>query len=334
MSAQITEFKIGKAYTTQEVHFTGGLRAFDTQEGWSVFPLPVLNKCASIIFKSPAANLKFVTQCGARMVGMCAKYRNSPDAERIQMEVFEFCARDIKSRLSAAETWEAVSFQAGQAGDEEYSNLAEFICRHLKAAGTSLKNISDSYHDQLQWAIEDGAKVGKWFSNAQLNNIYPNFHSLAAELCSARDHLARVAAIHVGAKSNVNDMMRLESWLNSSTNAGARENPLVALLLAEMGTKDNPGWLRLLGLVRNKMLHSMPMAGDPDYSSITLDEVSTVHGPVRTIRIGRPPSSSSSENFKGDPLIEFSELCLKLENLFRAAWRLAKYPAELPRLSL
>ncbi|MBB4755488.1 hypothetical protein FHT15_000143 [Xanthomonas campestris] len=334
MSLKITEFKISKTYTTQEVHFTGGLRAFQTQEGWSVFPLPVGNKCASVVFKDPAANLRFVTECGAQMVGMCAKYRNSPDDERIQMEVFEFCARDVVSKLSAAETWEAISFQASQAGDEEYSNSAEFICRHLKAAGTSIKNISDSYHDQLRWAIEDGAKVGKWFSNTHLTNIHSSFHSVAAELCSARDHLARVAAIHVGAKSNINDLARLEDWLSKPINSEARDNPLVALLLAEIGTKENPGWLRLLGLVRNKLLHSVPMAGDPDYSSITLDEVSTANGPVRTIRIGRPSYGAGGENAKSDPLIEFSALCLKVENLFRAAWRLAKYPAELPHFSL
>ncbi|WP_146092554.1 hypothetical protein [Xanthomonas arboricola] len=330
----MTELKMLETYVTQEVHFTGGLRASQNPEGWSLFPLPVENKNAPIFFKDPATHMRFVTQCGAQMVGMCAKYRNSRDAERIQMEVFEFCARDSVSRLSAAETWEAISFQASQAGDEEYSNSAEFIGRHLKAAGTSLKNISDGYHDQLRWAIEDGAQVGEWFYNTHLLNIYSNFHSLAAELCSARDHLARVAAIHVGAKSNVNDLARLENWLSSSTNAQAKEDPLIALLLTEIGTKGNPGWLRLLGLVRNKLLHSIPMAGDPDYSSITLDEVSTVYGPVRKIRIGCPPSKSSSESVKGDPLIEFRGLCLKLESLLRSAWRLAKYPAQLPHISL
>ncbi|MDV2453709.1 hypothetical protein [Xanthomonas hortorum] len=328
MSFEISELKRSKSYAMQEVHFSGGLRGHLTEQGWSLLPIPSDDEPAALVFRDAVAHKQFAEQCGAYFLGMCAKYRNSPDDERNLMEVWEYGSRDSASQLSAADSWAAISFRAGEVKDKEYSASAQFISRHLRASSARLKDISDGYHEQLRWALEDNVKVGEWFSNAPLLNIHSNFHSLATELCSARDHLARVAAIHVGAGDNIDNLARLEGWLKKSSNLESRKNPLVSLLLTELGTESSPGWLRQLGLMRNKMIHKIPMGGGGEYSSLTLDEVNTIYGPIKTIRLGQSPSSPGDVNGKDDPLIEIGAICMKLENLCRASWKLAKYPAK------
>jgi hypothetical protein len=78
------------------------------------------------------------------------------------------------------------------------------------------------------------------------------------------------------------------------------------------------------------MLHRVPMGGNKSASGLTLQEVATRYGPIRTIRLAQPLKEVSLENQGVDPLIELSELSMNFEHISRAAWKLAKYPAKIP----
>ncbi len=247
------------------------------------------------------------------------------------MDVWEPGKRDPSNGLNSADSWRAVGHEAASKGDNEYANCATYVSVCLKVAGLRLRDVSNKYHDQLKWALHSQRKVGTWFSNAALLDLYADCHSLVSELSSARDHLAKIAAIHVGAPNRIDSLARLEDWVNKACNRDHITQPLIHLIFSDYGTKENPGWLRRLGEVRNEMLHSIPMGANERISGLTLQEFSTSMGIVKTIRLAEPLSTIPLVNQGPDPLIELSQFSTNLEHLCRAGWKLAKYPALLPQ---
>lgn len=327
MEVQILE--VGKSYATEEVHFSGGLRGLPTNRGWALFPVSEDAGSDALVFRTPRSHFKFATEeCGLLLVGTCIHYRmggNSPP-----MDVWEPGQRDPSNGLHAADSWSAIAHQAELNGDSEYANSASYVSVCLKVAGLRLRDLSNKYNAQLKWALGSRKALGTWFSNAALLDLYADCHSLVSELSSARDHLARIAAIHVGAPDRIDSLARLEEWTNKLSNHSHATSPLVHGLLSASGTKENPNWLRRLGEIRNEMLHQLPMAANQRVSALTLQESLTTQGPIRTIRLGDPSSNTPLVNQAPDPLVELSQLSTNLEHVCRASWKAAKYPALLP----
>ncbi|MCJ1888223.1 hypothetical protein LNN38_25445 [Pseudomonas sp. LA21] len=330
MVIEVTDFKVGTSYAMQEVYFSGGLRGSLTDHGWVIYPISDDTNGDAFLFRDPRSHYKFaVEECGLQFVGVCVQYQmgvNEPP-----MEVWESGRRDLGRSLNAADSWKAVSHQAAVAGDKEYSRLASYLSVCLKIAGLRLRDVSRRYHDQLRWALYGQKKVGGWFSNAAMLDLYADFHSLLSELSSARDHLARIAAIHGGAPEKVDSLARLEEWLSKANNSSQASEPLIVLLLSASGTKEQPCWLRRLGDIRNEMLHRIPMGANKSVSFLTLEEIETSMGNIKKIRLGEPSSEMPLSKQAPDPLVELSELSSNLEVLCSAAWKLAKYKAEPPR---
>jgi hypothetical protein len=246
------------------------------------------------------------------------------------MDVWEPGKRDPSNNLNAADSWSAVGHNAALAHDSGYAECATYLSVCLKIAGLRLRDVSSKYHDQLRWALRAQQKTGTWFSNAALLDLYADCHSLVSELSSARDYLARLVAIHANAPDNIDSLARLEGWINRIGNHGQASRPLAGLILSASGTKESPGWLRRLGEVRNEMLHKIPMGANRRVSGLTIQEFSTSMGTVQTIRLAEPLSKTPLVNQGADPLVELSQLSTSMEQLCRAAWKLAKYPASLP----
>lgn len=326
---EVTDLEVGKSHATEEVYFSGGLRGFPTSRGWALYPVSDDPNFDALVFESPQAHLHFATQeCGMRFIGTCVRYELDADAPT--MDVWESGGRDPSNNLNAADSWSAVGHQAEKAGDSKYATYAKSLSVSLKLAGLRLRDISRKYHDQLRWALRARKRSGAWFSNAALLELYADCHSLASELSSARDHLARLAAIHAGAPDNIDSLARLEGWLGREINRSRTNQPIVALMLSASGTKEEPGWLRRLGVMRNEMLHTLPMGADARVSGLTLQELATSMGAIKVIRLAEPLSRTPLANQGSDPLIELSQLSTEMEQLCRAGWKLAKYPASLP----
>lgn len=326
---EVIDLEFGTSYFTEEVYFSGGLRGAPTNLGWALYPISGDPNSDVLVFQSPQAHLHFSTQeCSLQFIGTCMRYEMDPDAPT--MDVWESAKRDPSNNLNAADSWGAVGHQAGMAGDREYGTCAKSLSVSLKLAGLRLRDISRKYHDQLRWALRDGKKPGVWFSNAALLELYADCHSLASELSSARDHLARLAAIHAGAPDKIDSLARLEDWVSKQINRSHVNQPMIALMLSSLGTKENPGWLRRLGAIRNEMLHTLPMGADARVSGLTLQEVITSLGAIMMIRLAEPLSRTPLADQGTDPLIELAHLTTSMEQLCRAGWKLAKYPASLP----
>ena len=324
-----TRVSVGVSHVTESVHFTGGLRGIPTNRGWALFPVPGTDELSALVFQSPRAHYEFAfRECQQQYIGTCLEYKESGNSP--PMDVWESGAHDKANNLSAADSWNAVAYQASEAGDDEYADCATYISVCLRVAGLRLRDVSNKYHDQLKWALAGGRNIGTWFSNVALLDLYADFHSLASELSSARDHLARIAAIHAGAPDSVDSLARLEGWIKKSGNRHCSSEPIVASLQSASGEKGRPNWLRRLGSIRNEMLHRVPMGADKSVSALTLEVGNTSCGEVVTIRLGEP--QVPLDNQSPDPLFEFSQLASSLEQLCRTACKSAKYPAVLPEV--
>ena len=329
MVVEVTDLKIGKSYATEKVHFSGGLRGFPTNRGWALYPVSEDPDSDALVFRDPQSHFQYATkECGLRFIGTCVHYKL--DNSSPPMDVWEPGKRDPSNGLNAADSWSAVGHQAASRGDNGYAEGAAYVSVCLKAAGLRLRDVSNKYHDQLRWALRSQRKSGTWFSNAALLDLYADCHSLVSELSSTRDHLAKIAATHVGAPDRIDSLARLEDWVNKSSNRAHATQPLIHLILSAAGTKDKPSWLRRLGDVRNEMLHSLPMGANERVSGLTLQEFSTSMGVIKTIRLAEPLSKTPLAKQAPDPLIELGELSTNLENLCRAGWKMAKYAAVLP----
>ncbi|MET7016367.1 hypothetical protein [Uliginosibacterium flavum] len=326
------DIKYSKSYSTQEIHFTGGLRGSLTNRGWALFPASEDPDSDALVFETPEAHYIFATrECGLRHIGTCIHYRNGDNSP--PMSVWEPGKRDPSNGLNAADSWRAIAHQATVAGDNLYSECATYISVCLKVSGLRLRDVSNKYRDQLNWALAERRESGAWFSNIALLDLYADFHSLVSELSSARDHLAKLAAIHAGAPDRIDSLARLEDWLEKPANLVCVNQPLITLLLSASGTAEKPNWLRRLGALRNEMLHRIPMGANKSVSGLILQDVSTSQGTIKTIRLAEPPSNNAVAKQDPDSLIEFSQLCTNLEHLCRTAQRIAKYPAEIPRFT-
>lgn len=327
MDVEISDLKVGKSYATEEVHFSGGLRGAPTNHGWALFPVSEDTESDAIIFKVPKDHLQFATQeCGLRYLGTCIKYMSGANSPA--MEIWEFGARDPQNGLGAADSWATIGHQASKAGDTRYAEAASYVSATLRSAGLRLRDVSNGYHDQLNWALAENRTPGSWFSNAALQDLYADFHSLASELSSARDHVATVAGIHIGAPGRIDSLGRLEDWLEKPANASHAADPMVQILLHALGTKAAPSWLRRMGDLRNEMLHRVPMSANRSVAGLVLEQTQTSLGTVYKIRLAEPLRKRPLPQQQQDPLIELSKFSLSLELLCRALWKYAKYPAE------
>jgi len=328
MVVEVENLTHGTSYATEEVHFSGGLRGFPTNRGWALFPISENEDSNTLVFQTPDAHARFAKEeCGVLFLGTCVKYQM--DSNKPRMDVWESGPRDHCNGLNAADSWGAIAHQAAEAGHAEYADCASYISISLKVAGLRLRDVSNRYHEQLRWALADCKTSGTWFSNAALFDLYADFHSLVSELSSSRDYLARLAAIHAGAPDRIDSLARLEDWVKKPVNHDIAHQPLVAMLLAESGTDAAPGWLRRLGAIRNEMLHRVPMGANKAASGLTLLDVSTSYGPIKTIRLAEPLQIRALADQSPDPLVELSQINIQLEHLCRAAWKQAKYPAKL-----
>jgi len=329
MTIEAVKLKIGKSCALETVYFSGGLKGWPTDRGWALFPVSADPNSDALVFSDQSAHFQYATQeCQLKFIGACVHYEVNENLP--QMDIWESGNRDPQNGLNAADSWSAVGHQAALQGDKEYANCATYVSVCLRVAGLRLRDISNKYHAQLNWALLSKKKPGRWFSNAALLDLYADFHSLMSELSSTRDYLAKIAAIHAGAPERVDSLARLEDWISKSSNRSCASQPLVHLLLSASGTKESPGWLRRLGDIRNEMLHKIPMGANERVSGLTLEEINTSLGAITTIRLAEPMNKTPLDKQPPDPLRELSELSAHLERLCRAGWKMAKYPAELP----
>ncbi len=289
----------GSASSSQMLFFTGGLAAFQVPGGeYALGPVRKANAISYYKFKTLEELTSVAKLAGALRVGTNETIKMQSTA----ISVWRPDNTSPKNGLnSAADMWSSISYSAHLENDEAYQSIGRYISVSMQAAGIRLRDMALLHHEQLTMALEQSSPVGKGFSNIQMLDLYLAFHSLATELCSARDYLARLAGMHIQAKDSVDSMPRLEYWLKNPAHKNHIEEPLIQLVMKAWGSNESPGFLRTLGDIRNKMVHRQPMSANPDSSMLRIKETVTGYGLILTIRLTPQLSEKSDIDSVPDP---------------------------------
>jgi hypothetical protein len=330
MTIEVTDITLGTTQLSETLHFTGGLVARPQQAGDLALGPVDTNHDGDLVYLLMAwpEVLETTRMAGCAFVGVNQTY---DDGSPVRAEVWRPTVPLSDQQLHAGDTWSALSHQARLAGDAVFAEMARNLSVSIHAAGVRLRDVARAHHEQLGWALLVHKKPGSRFSNMAMTDLYLAFHSLASELCSARDYLANIAAVMAGAKDSVESMARLETWLGQPANARHATEPLVALLMAQMGSKKVPGWLRDLGTVRNTMLHRQPMGANPAAGALRMGEIATRKGSLRPLRlVAQDPAIPEGP----DPFGELVTLYNRFEMLAIEASRLVPHRAEPPLVTV
>jgi hypothetical protein len=273
---EVKEISRQSAYSSEMIYFTGGLAAFPLPGGdYALGPIRENDVITFYKFTSIEKIVAVAKIAGALKVGT---------NETIQMlstkaSLWRSANTSSKNGLnSAADIWSGISHNAHQKNDKSYETIGRYISVSLQAAGIRLRDVALCHHEQLMIALEQASPAGAGFSNIQMLDLYLAFHSLATELCSVRDHLAKLAALHICAKDSVDNMPRLEEWLKKPANEEHTKEPLVQLMMTAWGSLESPGFLRILGDLRNKIIHRQPMSANPESGMIRMKQTTTDFG--------------------------------------------------------
>lgn len=317
----VTGLQRGRVLVEATLHLTGGLRARPVAGGWHVGPL----RTADAIGDLGVVPDQFLDRCLAEMgqaaFGLEERQVDSDVPYRIWRPV------PTPAGFQAADQWGFVASNARRSEDAEYARLAASIATSLRAAGIQLRNLSDCYHEQLMGALRRNAVPGRRFANVAMGDLHLACHGLMADLGSARDYIAALAARHVGAPPKIDALNRLAEWAAKPVNA-ERTDELVRELVAAFGRDGGDPWLWELGEYRNTFLHRLPLGLAEGANRLLVRELQTRYGAVRSIsmEIEAPLGSGTFE----DALARFVRLGARLEELARRAINFAAHPATPP----
>ena len=320
---EVENISYGNAYSLEIIYFTGGLVAFKLPDSeYALGPVRMDGVINFYKFQSMEQATELATIAGALRAGTNETIRtNSGDVNLWRPD-----NASSKNWLnSAADMWSAISHNAHLKSDENYEVIARYISVSIQAAGIRLRDVALRHHEQLMMALKENSPVGTGFSNIPMLDLYLAFHSLATELCSVRDHLAKLAAMQIQAKDSVDNMSRLEEWLKKTAHKDHIKDPLVQLMMTAWGSVESPGFLRILGDLRNKMIHRQPMSANPESAMLRTKQTATDFGPILTIRLSPSQAVELDIGSTPDPFETILILSQKMEELATQAADVSRY---------
>jgi hypothetical protein len=317
----------GTVETIDDIHLTGGLRAFLTDDGWSLYPIRD-GKTPGCLHPMQLGLLKeFVKDFGLRVIG--GDSISNPKS-LLPTRIWTPLPKPPKGRLQPADEWGAIAHAADQASNHRASRLATHISFSLRAAGIRLRDASDQYHKQLLTALENKMEIGAQFSNVPLADLFLAFHSLLSEMGSARDYLASELARRVEAPDSIDSLARFNKWASSQSHTTVGALPVISVML-EAYNKANPDpWLYHLSDYRNLFLHREPIGSNKFAQHLQLCERET-HGlnvPLLELGIHAAPKSKD----KCDALDRFVDLHERLLALAAMAADTSPYKTTPPHI--
>jgi hypothetical protein len=192
-----------------------------------------------------------------------------------------------------ADTWAWIAGAAKLKGDSGHASIAANISYSLRATGMRLRDASDEYHRQLLAALERKQPFSLRFQNVAALDLHLAFHSLLAELASARDYLATFAARRIGAPDKIDALSRLSNWLEKPKNLSLKSDPVVLAFLHGYNADGDDPWLFDLSEYRNLFLHREPLGTNEHARWLRLREHVSTHGVTSLIQMLVPARSKS-----------------------------------------
>lgn len=329
-AVDIQSIEYGTTSMTEVLYFTGGLVSRSLSP--SRFSLEPLSRQGAIKFISQEGLFRFAERVGLTRVGVIQRFSMGTAPTEVWRPIsIRDSAKSLEyNSLQSSDLWGAIAHHARAAGDNSYADLARYVSLSMRSAGLKLRDVAHRHHEQLCWALDDSPRPGKGFKNTAMFDLYSAFHSLVADLCSARDHLASIAASHIGARDSVDALARLENFLSKNINAELKAEKLTSFILEELGEKDKPGWLRQLGAMRNEMLHNRPMAANEDAQMFRLKFIDSEYGGIYTLHLGADRDSNGDVHADTKFFENLCSIFRRMELMMKSSSELARYPSEIP----
>lgn len=323
-SARLSGFSYGRMRSVEHIHLTGGLRARRLTGGWGVGPLGRSDGGRGEIATVPDRQLQAVAaQLGLRVFGVDETILGEPS---LPMRIWRPLV-GMGSRSLPTETWSSIGHNASRAGDEEYAQLARYISICLVASDIRLRDLSDGYGSQFDAALERRQTVGHRWDNIATADLRLAVHSLVSEIASARDHLARIVGLHVGAPPSKNSLVWLLDWIGAASRRHLLSDPRIAVLRAGWVETSPDRWLHELSEYRNVFLHREPLGARGMEGALSLEIRPTPFGDVPRLQMPLPGDEGGPAV---DALERFVELHRKMTLMAADLADLARYPATLP----
>ncbi len=154
-----------------------------------------------------------------------------------------------------SQVWSAIAYAGHQQRNTLLSEQARSIGFSLIASSLRLRDISNEYHRQLRFALVGEVKENCRFGNTEQFDLFLALHSFFAEMCSARDFLARFIALFIHKAGDFSQMSKYYKYLakqDSTDDLGKR-------ILSICDKKNADGWMARLGQLRDNIIHSAPL---------------------------------------------------------------------------
>ena len=315
----VTGIKAGTIRIVDELHFTGGLRAGRSGDGWQISPLHRDGRIVAIRGIPERDLARAGAAMGLTLFGADEISGDDPDLPiRVWTPLFGL----PRVAHQPSDTWGMIASASRALGDISYAKLSRSLAVSLRAAGLQIRNASDEYNKQLSAALRRGQSVGTRFTNLPLLELHLAFHSVVAEMASARDYIAQVSARRVKAPDRIDALNRLKDWVEKPANVATRNDPLIARLLDASNSEQADPWLSDLTEYRNLFLHREHIGAMAKW--LMIEERDTNVGSVRSIMLSintRPDAETTC-----DALTRFVDLYGRLCRLADLAASLAPYP--------
>jgi hypothetical protein len=198
----------------------------------------------------------------------------------------------------------------------------------MRAAGIRLRDASDEYHRQLIAALDRQQLADRRFSNFAMADLQLAFHSLLSEMGSARDYMAAIVGMTLGAPAKIDAASRLVSWLEKPVNAAAASDPQAQMIVHACNENGPDGWLHDLGEYRNQFLHREPLSVSKSGKFLKVVERHSTYGRIVLLQMQilvRPQGTDLC-----DALERFVDLHSRFCLLATTIANQAKYPTQIP----
>ncbi|MDP2748943.1 hypothetical protein [Pseudomonas sp.] len=244
----------------REVHLFGGARAINYMEPLvNIVPDTVSGKTARFRLSGFGSLFKELRDLNMGIVG-CDFFTHSIEVEGISPPQWRTKCLVNPSWLCTDQghEWSFIAHSAFKQKNGIFFDMASRISHQLRACEWRLRQLSESYRDQLGSTLKSKSfDEGRRFSNGYTSLCYLAFQSFLVEVCILRDYLSEFYWVSnfekaVGDKKITTLGGLLKEW---------RKNPPSDKLGKEIkASACLGGWLFELGAYRDLVVHSAPLA--------------------------------------------------------------------------
>jgi len=243
----------------REVHLFGGARAINNIEPFAhIFPKTTDGKLANVKLEGFGSLFEKIKNLRIGIIG-CDFYTNTIEIKGINPPQWR-----TKSLVGSGwpctdqgMKWSFIAHSAFKQKDALFCDVASRISHQLMACEWRLRQLSESYNEQLNSRLKDSSyKDGERFANGYTSLCYLAFQAFLVDACILRDYLSEFYWIAKGqteAEQRVTTLGGLiRKWKQAIPN-----DPVARELKA---SADKGNWLFELGAFRDLVVHSAPLA--------------------------------------------------------------------------